>query len=323
MVPETLTSHIASQILHPFILISTAKTQDIIRAKVRLVDIPKCAQSKLTISHEDQLPPSPSHAPPLPLTPTPSTPPPALLPSLSSLIHLGSLVLPKRLLIFLNLVSIFSPEYGKSFRSACTDLAILETISLLPAGTGKEEIEAWIEEQVHEICLEGLEDHKKSIYSKIMLNTTIGGVQIGLLMGVGILRSELSDSEDGKMQGILEWIEEGEKFVSDLEVLREVICERYSPSNRETSAALAVSQLHVDSEQLNEMNATGKEATPKLPQLLEFDVGEDQDDNERGSLSLWPRAQIAHDMRRMSEIFWEERKLLEKQERVKGRVELE
>lgn len=87
----------------------------------------------------------------------------------------------------------------------------------------------------------------------------ISGIQVGILMGIGVLSDALSDAETDSeeeevesgsnvsemeggsesSEGIKEkskreaeevrmWINEGEAFVDDLEVLREVIGERYS-----------------------------------------------------------------------------------------------
>ncbi|KAE8446981.1 hypothetical protein EG329_011463 [Mollisiaceae sp. DMI_Dod_QoI] len=281
----TLTSHIAHQILDPSLLLATASTQTIIRAKPRLIYVSKGKKASTSLS--DDPPQSPDHSkdsseqlarptqppPPLPSPSQPSPISPSTDPgiSISQLIDPKILILPKRLSNFLSFISSLPPcstssspaQYAQSFHSATTDLAILESISLLPPSQGEQEIQTWIQEQVPELesVFEGVKEGDKNagLYERIMLETTIGGVQIGLLMGVGILRSALrecglmKDGVEGKGEGqeevsgsgsekqenekergvsgerkrLEEWILEGEGFVGDLEVLKEVIRERY------------------------------------------------------------------------------------------------
>lgn len=113
-----------------------------------------------------------------------------------------------------------------------------------------------------EVSFEGLSSRRKAQYCKILLGMVISGIQVGLLMGVGVLRDVLGDFETGseveeagsdgsvreegclgsdisevgddekEMVELREWIREGEAFVDDLEVLREVIGERYSGVGR-------------------------------------------------------------------------------------------
>ncbi|CZR65478.1 uncharacterized protein PAC_15378 [Phialocephala subalpina] len=313
MSPETLTAHIASQILDPSIFV------------------------KRTLA--SAVPFKNASAPPT-LTPSP----PLDSPQLSSLALAETLVLPKRLSNFLNFVSSFDAQYRKNFKSACTDLAILETISVLPYGALEDEVQAWIEEQIPELNFTGVDDKNKNLYMKVMLNTTISGIQIGLLMGISILRSALTYLRQAFRGEMLKWIEEGEDFVADLECLREGIGERYSAGGVSVLPGKEVPLLHLNGEEVRTIDATGKdgileeEAVPQLlvneaeleeshatpkefmisgTEIFELDASAIHVGEDTGRLSS--RTQTAHDMSRMSLVFWENNKLHEKLEVVKER----
>jgi hypothetical protein len=161
-----------------------------------------------------------------------------------------NLIFPTRLSTFLHFLSHYSPLHAHNLHSAILDLAVLENISLLPSQKQdqqkEKEIQNWISDQMAEISFYDLSERRKERYCGILLGMVISGMQVGILMGVGVLRSVLegfemaSEGEDEKggkdrdreRWELEEWILEGERFVSDLEVLREAIGERYSGLGR-------------------------------------------------------------------------------------------
>lgn len=73
---------------------------------------------------------------------------------------------------------------------------------------------------------------------RIVLETMVGEVQVGVLMGVGILRVEvmgidegmggegIREGLEGDRERLEEWIKEGEDFVIELDGLKRIIGER-------------------------------------------------------------------------------------------------
>lgn len=75
---------------------------------------------------------------------------------------------------------------------------------------------------------------------RIILETMVGEVQVGVLMGVGILRDEIlaldelleeggegeKEMREGDKMSLQQWIEEGEDFIVELEGMKRLIGER-------------------------------------------------------------------------------------------------